>query len=106
MQNSMRQLLEAGIEIKLQPAPFVHSKILLIDNQYSLIGSANIDQRSLRLNFEFNVETYDRELCATLGRHVAGVIARSRSITLDEVDSRSLPVRLRDGIARLFSPYL
>ena len=63
-------------------------------------------ERRRRLTFEFNVDTYDRELCATLGRHIAGVIARSRPITLDEVDGRSLPVRLRDGIARLFSPYL
>jgi cardiolipin synthase len=60
----------------------------------------------MRLNFEFNVETYDRDLAARIDRHIADVIARSRQKTLSEVDSRSIPVRLRDGIARLFSPYL
>jgi cardiolipin synthase len=60
----------------------------------------------MRLNFEFNVETYDRDLADGLDRHIAGVIAKSRRRTLAEVDARSLPVRLRDGVARLFSPYL
>jgi cardiolipin synthase len=60
----------------------------------------------MRLNFEFNVETFDRGLAAALDRHVVEVIARSRRKTLAEVDARSLPIRLRDGVARLFSPYL
>jgi cardiolipin synthase len=60
----------------------------------------------MRLNFEFNVETYDREVAGGLDRRIAGVIARSRRRTLAEVDARSLPIRLRDGIAKLFSPYL
>ena len=100
------QVLGRGCHVWLSPPPFDHTKLLVIDDAWAMFGSGNWDERSLRLNFEFNVETYDRELCATLGRHIAGVIARSRPITLDEVDGRSLPVRLRDGIARLFSPYL
>jgi cardiolipin synthase len=60
----------------------------------------------MRLNVEFNVETYDRGLAARLDDRVAGVIARSRRRTLAEMDGRSLPVRLRDGVARLLSPYL
>jgi len=100
------QVLGRGCHVWLSPPPFDHTKLLVVDDAWAMFGSGNWDERSLRLNFEFNVETYDRELCATLGRHVAGVIARSRPITLDEVDGRSLPVRLRDGIARLFSPYL
>ena len=49
---------------------------------------------------------YDRELAEMLDRQIAAVIAQSRRKTLAEVDGRSLPIRLRDGIARLFSPYL
>ena len=100
------QVLGRGCHVWLSPPPFDHTKLLVVDDAWAMFGSGNWDERSLRLNFEFNVEIYDRELCATLGRHVAGVIARSRPITLHEVDGRSLPVRLRDGIARLFSPYL
>jgi cardiolipin synthase len=79
---------------------------MVVDRAWALFGSGNWDDRSMRLNFEFNVETYDRGLAARLDDHIAGVIARSRRRTLAEVDARSLPVRLRDGIARLFSPYL
>jgi cardiolipin synthase len=52
------------------------------------------------------VETYDRDLAERLDRQISSVIASSRRKTLAEVDARSLPIRLRDGIARLFSPYL
>ena len=71
-----------------------------------MFGSGNWDERSLRLNFEFNVETFDRDLCQQLDRRVADTILRSQPWTLADVDSRSMPVRLRDGVARLFSPYL
>ena len=60
----------------------------------------------MRLNFEFNVEAYDRTLAGQLDNHIVQVISRSRRKTLAEVDARSLPVRLRDGVARLFSPYM
>lgn len=71
-----------------------------------MFDSGNWNERSMRLNFEFHVETYDRGLAARLDDSVAGVIARSRRRTLAEMDARSLPVRLEDGIARLLSPYL
>ena len=79
---------------------------MVVDGAWALFGSGNWDDRSMRLNFEFNVETYDRGFAAALDRHVGEVIARSRRKTLAEVDARSLPIRLRDGVARLFSPYL
>ena len=72
----------------------------------AMFGSGNWDDRSMRLNFEFNVETYDRNLAGSLDRRIANVIAQSRRRSLAEVDARSLPIRLRDGVARLFSPYL
>ena len=100
------QVLGRGCNVWLSPPPFDHTKLFVVDDAWAMFGSGNWDERSLRLNFEFNVETYDRDLCARLGRHVAETVARSRRITLEEVDGRSLPIRLRDGIARLFSPYL
>ncbi len=53
------EMLKYGTHVYFQPPPFVHSKILLTDDQYALVGSANLDPRSLRLNFEFNLEVYD-----------------------------------------------
>ena len=79
---------------------------MLVDGCWALLGSANWDPRSLRLNFEFNVESYDRDLAAQLLGVVHAKRSAGREITLAEVDSRPLPVRLRDGIARLAQPYL
>jgi cardiolipin synthase len=100
------QVLGRGCNVWMSPPPFDHTKLMVVDGAWAMFGSGNWDERSMRLNFEFNVETYDRDLASRLEAHIAGVIARSTRKTLAEVDGRSLPVRLRDGIARLFSPYL
>ncbi len=100
------QVLEHGCRIWLTPPPFDHSKIMLVDGCWSFIGSSNWDARSLRLNFEFNVECYDCELAASLDRLVRDKLTVARQLSLEEVDRRSLPVKLRDNGARLFTPYL
>jgi len=100
------QVLQRGCRVWLSPRPFDHTKLMLVDNLWTLFGSANWDPRSLRLNFEFNVECYDRQLATSLTDLVQSKIQQSRSLTLADVDGRSLPRRLRDGGARLFSPYL
>jgi cardiolipin synthase len=58
------------------------------------------------LNFEFNVEVYNTELGKALEELVSERRAGARQLLLEELDARSLPIRLRDGIARLFAPYL
>jgi len=100
------QVLERGCRIWLSPPPFDHTKLMLVDELWTLLGSANWDPRSLRLNFEFNVECYDRELATSLTDLVRSKIQRSRPLSLADVHGRSLPIKLRDGVARLFSPYL
>jgi cardiolipin synthase len=79
---------------------------MLVDGCWALIGSANWDSRSLRLNFEFNLECYDLQLAERLERIIQGKRAQAHEVTMAEVDARALPVRLGDGIARLASPYL
>lgn len=106
MQNTLRQLIEAGLDIRYQPAPFVHSKLLLIDDSYTLIGSANIDPRSLRLNYELGVELFSSEVNANVSNYFANKASRSVPIRLEHLNKRSLPVRIRDSLAWLFSPYL
>jgi cardiolipin synthase len=100
------ELLGRGVRVYLQPPPFVHTKLFRIDDDYVLLGSANIDPRSLRLNFELVLEAYDAELAADVGRHFDAVVARSRQITLKEMDDRATLAKLRDAAAWLASPYL
>lgn len=100
------QMLQWGCRIWLTPPPFDHSKIILVDGSWALIGSANLDPRSFRLNFEFNLECYGREWAQSLELFVRGKLRTARRVRLAEVDGRSTAVRLRDGIARLFTPFL
>jgi cardiolipin synthase A/B len=100
------QVLERGVQVWLSPPPFDHTKLMIVDGYWTLLGSSNWDPRSLRLNFEFNVECYDETLADELSDWVEQRILQSRAVTLRDVDSRPLVVRLRDGVARLLSPYL
>jgi cardiolipin synthase len=104
--GALSELLEHGIKCYYQPPPFVHSKLLLMDDYYAVIGSANMDSRSQRLNFEFVLELYDLEVNRQLREHFSLVRKKSRSITLVEMEQRSLAVKLRDNFFRLFSPFL
>jgi cardiolipin synthase len=100
------EVLQHGCRIWLTPPPFDHSKLMIVDGCWVLLGSANWDPRSLRLNFEFNVECYDTELAQQLDRWVETKRRGAHPVTMEEVDGRSLPARLRDGTARLLTPYL
>lgn len=100
------QMLERGCRVFLAPPPFDHNKLLLVDGAWSLFGSANWDPRSLRLNFEFNVECFSTTLTATLTTWFDHRLRAAREVSLDEVNGRSIPIRLRDGIARLATPFL
>ncbi len=103
--NMLWEVLQYGVRVFYQPPPFAHTKLFLVDGFYAQIGSANLDPRSLRLNFEGVVEVYDKSFTQTLTEHVDSTIQNSREVTLEEVDSRSLPVRIGDSICWLFSPY-
>jgi cardiolipin synthase len=100
------QALEGGCRIWLTPPPFDHSKLMIVDGHWVLLGSANWDARSLRLNFELTVESYGRDFADKMGRIIEGKLRGAHEVTLSEVDGRSYPAKLRDSIARLFSPYL
>jgi len=104
--NLLGELIEWGIEICYQPAPFCHSKLFCVDDEYCLIGSANLDPRSLRLNFELGIEIFSAPLNTELRAHIDAVTARSKPITIEELKARSTAVRLRDSFVNLFSPYL
>jgi cardiolipin synthase A/B len=106
MWGQLWQVLERGCHVWLSPGPFDHSKLLVVDGAWTLFGSANWDARSLRLNFEFNVECYCTKLGARLETHVAERRLHARRLSLVDVDRRHLLVKLRDGAARLFAPFL
>ena len=100
------QVLERGCRLWLTPPPFDHSKLMIVDGHWVLFGSANWDARSLRLNFELNVECYGRDFAQRMELVIEQKLRHAREVTLAEADGRPLPAKLRDAMARLFSPYL
>lgn len=100
------QLLEHGCRVWFNPPPFCHSKLMIVDRTWVLFGSSNWDPRSLRLNFEFDVECYDPALAGFLDDEVMHTLARCRELTPAKLRRRNLLVKLRDGLARLLTPYL
>lgn len=102
----LQPYLRWGVKIWLQPPPFVHTKLFLVDDEYALIGSANLDARSLRLNFELCLEIYDQRTCGLLVEHAQTALAASKPLTQEDLVQRPMPVQLRDAFCWLFSPYL
>ena len=81
-----------------------HSKVMVVDGEWNLVGSCNWDMRSFRLNFELCVEVYDRTLAATLSDLMQA--SRGPALTQADLDARPLRIRLRDAAVRLLLPYL
>lgn len=104
--NLLWELLLWDVVVYYKPAPFSHSKLIVIDDHYVLGGSANLDPRSLRLNFELGVEMLDTELAAQVQAHIETAMAHGRRVTLAELDHRPLWQRMRDAFFWLFSSYL
>ncbi|MGD8176065.1 phospholipase D-like domain-containing protein [Marinimicrobium sp. ARAG 43.8] len=104
--NMLWELLLWDIDVQYKAAPFAHTKLVLVDEDYVMTGSANLDARSLRLNFELGVEWFDAALALKLHTHLDQAAAVSRPLTLQELDRRPLWKRLRDAFFWLFSSYL
>lgn len=102
----LRHVLGRGCRVHATPKPFDHSKLMVVDDRWVLLGSANWDSRSLRLNFEFDVEVYDETLAAEVTASLEARIARAERVRMEDLHRLPLWIRLRDGFARLFSPYL
>lgn len=106
MLRCLRWPLRNGVRVVAQPGPFAHTKLVMIDEHYALIGSANIDSRSLRLNMELGLEVLDASLVAALDEHLREPVANARPYTLRMLDRRPFVQRVLDSAVWLFSPYL
>jgi cardiolipin synthase len=101
-----RPLLERGVRIYRQPAPFSHTKLLVVDGAYAQIGSANLDPRSLRLNFEIALEVYCPASAQGLAQYILTAREGSAAYPLECISALPLFARLRNSLLWLLSPYL
>ena len=101
---NIEPMIRAGCRIWLNPPPFEHSKLMVVDNAWAMIGSANWDMRSFRLNFEVNLEIFDVELAQILEHRMLD--KQLCALTLNELVATPLAARLRNAGLRLLLPYL
>ena len=100
------ELISVGCRVWLGKQPFNHSKIMIVDECWSMVGSSNWDPRSLILNFEFNLECHGTNLALELRNIFDQELDKARLLNVSELRKRSIIIKIRDGIARLCSPYL
>ncbi|MCF3641143.1 phospholipase D-like domain-containing protein [Rhizobium sp. TRM95111] len=100
------QLLKFGCRIWRANGPFDHSKLTVIDGVWSLVGSSNLDPRSLRLNFEIDIEVIDTIFAETIEARIRRSLDGARPVLLDELRARPFARRLVERITWLGSPYL
>ncbi|RYG71187.1 cardiolipin synthase [Lentibacillus lipolyticus] len=99
-------LLNAGAEVYIYQNGFLHAKTIIVDGKIASVGTANIDVRSFRLNFEVNAFLYDQDLAERLLAAFTDDIAVSTQMTKKLYQKRSLGIRFKESMSRLLSPIL
>lgn len=100
------ELLNSGVKIYTYQNGFIHSKVMMIDDEICSVGSANMDYRSFALNFEVNAFIYDEEIAKEIRVAYEDDIKKSKLLTLEKYNNRSLSIKVKEDIAKLVSPIL
>jgi cardiolipin synthase len=100
------ELLESGIHVYLYRKGMMHSKFMLVDGEWGMVGSANLDIRSLRLDFEAGVMLHSPALVAEMEAAYERDLADAVPLDVKEFGSRPLLTRLLENACRLLAPTL
>lgn len=106
MTSQLDQVIRGGCRIWRASGNFDHSKLITIDGAWSYIGSSNLDPRSLRLNFELDMEIYSRDVAQNIENLIDAEISTAQPVTLQSLADLPFRKRLRNRIIWLASPYL
>lgn len=99
-------LLDAGVRIYHRPPPFMHAKALLVDDQFALIGTGNIDVRSLHLNYETNLAVFDDVFINRMKGIILTDISQSRKLQANEWARRPFHHQVLENLCYLLTPVL
>ena len=101
-----RDVINSGAHIFQYSKTFMHAKLVTVDNRVSVVGSANMDERSFRHNFECSTFIYDQKFTEKLVQSFDKMAAESQEITTTDIQKQSLLLDLRDGLFRTLSPLM
>lgn len=102
----LRDLMEAGVKVYLYNKGFLHSKIIVIDGKILSVGSANLDIRSLKLNYELNALIYEDNLSGQLKKQFNKDLKECNEFKIQDLDKFTVIQRFRNSLARLVAPLL
>jgi len=100
------ELLESGVRVYERKPPFMHAKALIVDDVVAMVGSANLDVRSLRLNYETNLMVYDNEFINQIKAAILEEISLSGEIDLAQWKQRPLVQKMKENACSLLTPIL
>ena len=100
------EVLDAGGRVFLYQKGFIHSKVVIVDDEIASIGSSNMDLRSFMLNFEVNTFIYERDVIEEIAEQFHKDEEDSKELLRENFRTRNVAVRLAESISRLFSPLL
>lgn len=100
------ELLNTGVKVYLYKNGFIHAKTIVVDDEVASVGTANIDFRSFKLNFEVNAFIYDEKLAHRLSDDFREDMKLSELLTKEIYLNRSRWVKIKESISRLLSPIL
>ncbi len=102
----MKEAQTAGVQFYRYRKGFLHQKVMLVDDDLAVVGTANLDNRSFRLNFELSVLVSDRPFAAQVAQMLTTDFKECHLVTREETTTQSLPVRIAIAGSRLLSPIL
>jgi cardiolipin synthase len=102
----LRDLLDAGVKVYQYTNGFIHSKVWLADGKWASVGTANLDNRSLLLNFEVNCLIYTPSVVAELEAQFQRDLEQSIQLDAQVFAKRPMPEKMIENVCRLFSPVL
>lgn len=100
------ELLKSGVKAYTYEGGFLHAKTVIVDEEISSVGTANIDIRSFKLNFEINAFVYDKTVASSLTYFFKEDLKKCKKMTTERYNERSLIIKIKESIARLLSPIL
>ena len=96
----------AGVKVYLYEPGFMHQKVALVDRDFAVVGTANFDNRSFRLNFEASVVAQDAGVCDAVAAMLEADLARSTRITREDLETKPFAFRFAANATRLLAPVL
>jgi cardiolipin synthase len=101
--SNVEDLLRSGVRVWFYKKGFMHAKTLVMDDEVASVGTANLDNRSLAINFEVQAFIYDENICADLASQFLKDLADSEECSLQEWEKRGVGSKVLESLGRLWS---